>query len=240
GPKAKLLPPDGPDQLEKQFDRNQREVAQKLARAETPYGDEHKETVKVMAKWYSYRLTWPKYQNEAGMMKRLFDEYEQEIGTAGSKKPATGPFLDAFTKNMVVTSREVALNKDSAGNRQPLIARLNAVRQLAFLAKFGQEEVADVFVDVIKEPDADMDASRYWAFRGLRDLFAQAKKTPLKERAREAKSILALIEFLEKPVTVPPSLSKEEVEGLRFLRREATRALAQTRYPAVAEEKTKA
>jgi hypothetical protein len=235
---AQILPPDGSDQLEKQFDRTQRETAQKLARGDAPYGDEHKETVKVMAKWYSYRLTWPKYQNEAGMMKRLFDEYEQEIGTAGSKKPATQPFLDAFTKNMVVTTREVL--KGDPGARQPAIARINAVRQLAFLAKFGQEEAADVFVEVIKDPDPDMDASRYYAFQGLRDLFAQAQKTPMKDKAREARSILALIEFLDKPMTVPPSMSREEVEGLRFLRREATRALALTRYPAVAEEKTKA
>jgi hypothetical protein len=235
---AQVLPPDGSDQLEKQFDRSQREVAQKLARGDVSYGDDHKEVVKLMAKWYSYRLTWPKYQNEAGMMKRLFDEYEQEIGNAGGKKPATQPFLDAFTKNLVVTSRDVL--KGESGARQPLIARVNAVRQLAFLAKFGQEEVADVFVDVIKDPDPEMDASRYYAFQGLRDLFAQGQKTPMKDKGRETKSILALIEFLDKPMTVSPGMPREEIEGLRFLRREATRALALTRYPAIVEEKTKA
>ena len=42
-------------------------AAQKLARGDVRYGDDHKDVVKLMAKWYSYRLTWPKYQNEAGM-----------------------------------------------------------------------------------------------------------------------------------------------------------------------------
>jgi len=239
---AQVLPADGSGELEKQYDRNQRELAGKLTKGEVSYGDEHKETVKLMAKWFSYRLTWPKFQNEAGMMKRLFDEYEQDIGNAGSKLPATKAFLEAFTRNLVATSRDV-LKAGEPGTRQPLIARVNAVRQLAFLAKFGQEEAADVLAEVIKDPDPEMDASRYWAFQGLRDLFAQANKTPpvpIKDKAREAKCIVALVEFLEKPMTVSAGMPREEIEGLRFLRREATRALAPTRYPAVVDEKTKA
>ena len=50
---------------------------------------------------------------------------------------------------------------------------------------------------------------------------------------------MALLAFVQRKSPLPESAKPEEVEALRYVRREAIRALGQTRYPAVLNAKTK-
>jgi hypothetical protein len=225
-----ILPADGSDKLtQRMSDKTFRDTSQKLLRGEIEAAKDNQDAIDVMAQMYTYRLTWPDTAKPDGVHK-LLKELESDLDQAVKNRPKTQAFLSELAKKVGPYAREVLQN------REPL-PRVNAVAVLERLARIGQEEVADVLADVVKDPEQN-DGARYWAFVALKELYAygnQVPPVPMKNKQAEEKGILALIEFLERPSGVSPGSPPEEVEGARMLRREAIRALAQTRYPAVAQ-----
>ena len=182
------------------------------------------------AQWYAYRVTWyPEIQNTPGEMNKIFHQFELEVVAAVLKGRANnGPFMAAFTKQMITRTKEV-LGNDHA------IARLNGMRLLVRLATTGQEPLADAFVDALEDKDQN-DGVKYFALQGLKELFALGQQSPpiyFKDKARETRAILALIKFIERKPTYTANVTPEEIDGFRRVRQEAIEALAQTRYPAV-------
>lgn len=187
------------------------------------------------AQYYAYRLTWTEEQNKTGGMSRLCNDLDfmlqdfQKSARAGVKNDSV---LKEFCKQLVVRLKEVM------GNPR-VIARVNGARCLALVAENGYEDVADVLVELLQDPKQS-DGVKYYALVGLKDLFKYAHQLEpvlMKNRTREVNATQAALAMVERKG--PATTSKEEIDGFRVLRREAVRALALTRYPALVEGKTK-
>ncbi len=194
------------------------------------------------AKWYTFRLTQPAYQEfdptaPTRSMKALVDDlFRQLPANPKQMNDNQRAYCRDFHEQLVKCLKRV-VNNDKA------IAQINAARCLAHLADWGQEELADVLAEIVKD-DGYNDAVKLHALQGLKVLFSQenpdiSKRSIFKDAGREAKSILAILGFLQRKSPLSDNAPAEDQEGLRYVRREAIRALAQTRYPAVVNAKTK-
>ena len=190
--------------------------------------EENKRVLDKAARYYANRLTHPQYQENTPKektMNLLVQETSQVIRIPDPKKPFTpeqAEFMTAFSKTLTGQLRKVIKNDKP-------ITRVNAARILAMLTRAEQEEAADVLVEVLKDPN-ESDGVKLWAARGLKDLLAA--RQPAKDR--ELRTITALTDYLNKLCTAPTSkLPAEEEQGIRYVRREVIRALAQARYPAI-------
>jgi hypothetical protein len=122
-------------------------------------------------------------------------------------------------------------------NSEKTILKVNAARFLAELAKSGYENIADIVTPAIGDPNLN-DAVRLYYLRSLRNLFAVVNqdnpvKSVITKPERERAAIKALIAFLTRKPTLSANASEEEVNGYRAVRREAIRALGQSRFPVV-------
>jgi hypothetical protein len=122
------------------------------------------------------------------------------------------------------------------------LARVNGARILARLAKAGQEETADLLAETVADPQQN-DGVKYFAFQGLRELFAQANQpnpTIFQGKAgkeREGRCLEALVNAAGRNVPGADDLPREEREGMRVVRREALHALAMNRRPGITNDK---
>jgi hypothetical protein len=195
------------------------------------------------ARWFLYRLTWVEYQSkqyqegvslnsDSVSMNSLVQEAYKNILAPDPKKPGIKfnnnqqQFIQEFSKPMLQHIK-VVLTKVP-------IARVNAALILAKMAETGQEEIADACRDVLKD-DTQIDAVKFHAAAGLRNIFKtpQFQEDGFRNKDREAACILALIEFLNRKPNLPAGTTPEEVEGYRYVRREAIRALGLCRLPGV-------
>jgi hypothetical protein len=236
-----LLPPGGSDALKKAYTREVREHFSNLSKGvETAHRDkkEDADAIDVTAQWLAYRLTWPEYQTETGLMHKLYYEFDSEIdrATRGDRSANQG-FMEMFLPRMAARLKDVLLNEKP-------IASINAARMLARLVDAGSEEASDALAEALKDPQQN-DAVKYWALVGLRHQFehwAQAAASPdappvpKDRKEKEDRYTEAVVGALTKSAEAKPS-SREEVLGQRVFRREAVRALGQVRAPAVADDK---
>jgi hypothetical protein len=231
-----VLPKDGQKALDDAYTREQRSIIKELIAGKSEAGKEQDPTIDLYAKWYTYRLTWPDVQSKPGEIGSLMTDLDGDLFRAAKNRPTTQAFLQKFASDLVTHAREVLKNRDA-------IARFNAARVLWQVARYGlaSNEVAATLVEVIQNPAQDL-ATKWWAFRGLQEVFAPEGKmppTPLKDQALQNRVALALLEFLNAKLPLTPGSPEEEVDGLRSLRREAIHALALTQAPAVSDEKGK-
>ncbi len=143
-------------------------------------------------------------------------------------------YLKEFTKELIPCLREV-LSK----NGKPIV-RVNAVRILAGVAEAGQEDVADTLREIILNPK-ESDGVKLYAFRGFKELFDQGgEKSIFQNPEREIACINAICDFVHRPrpSSLPEDAPADEVGGYQYVRREALRALAFTRYPITPKGKT--
>lgn len=209
----------------------------------------YKEVIAKAARWYAYRLTMPRFHGlgedvEKGKpaialsMNNLIQEVSGPLllSTFRSRRPGQPnanqlEYLKLFTRDLTKCLRDVL-----SRNSKPIV-RVNAARMLALIAETEQEEVADTLIAILRNP-RESDGVKFWALRGLRNLFAGGKPDePLfKDAKREARTILALQEYLaRKPAEMPAD--PMEQEALRYVRREAIRALALSRHATVPASK---
>jgi hypothetical protein len=108
------------------------------------------------------------------------------------------------------------------------------------MAGHGQEEVADALADALNDKDMN-GGTKLFAARGLHDFYMLAfapeedQKIRFKDKERETRSIKALLAALDARLPESPKPNAEEIEGMRYLRREVIRALGASRYPAVTD-----
>jgi hypothetical protein len=200
-----------------------------------------KRILEKAAQWYIYRLTWPPYQErkpaEGGTLENarsVYDLLHEETGLypliiiPGNNKPLTDKeiaYNQAFTRALVPPIQRVLKN--------PMpIARVNAGLVLERLSHTGQEELADTLVAVLQDPE-QLDAVKLYALMGLKNLL---KSGPFVDKSREQKVVVALLEFLKRA----PQTQGERPEGVqafRYIRREAVRAVGQSRIPVRKEKR---
>jgi hypothetical protein len=202
---------------------------------------ENRMVVAKAARWYAFRLTNPKYHGQGEVdekdkggvvlsMNDLIKDANKQLFLPRGKKELNDnqkEYLKAFSGELVKCLREVL-----SRNSKPLV-RVNAARMLGGVAEAGQEEVADTLVDIIQNP-RESEAVKLYAFRALKELFDLNKpdESIIKDPKREARALLVLGEYVtRKPESLPKA--EDEVDALRYVRREAVRALGMSRYALV-------
>jgi hypothetical protein len=231
-----VLPKDGSEKLKDSYAKAHDSFRDLLTGTRDP--KDNKEAIDTLAQWYTYRLTWPEFQTKDGFVYNLMKELDADLTVAMRNRPASGPFLELFCKQLTANAKEVL------DPQQPPITGLNAARVLWYVAHTGDESPAEVLADVLKDPKQS-DGVKYWACRALQQLFAPAgledyaRMPPrlLKDKDAQARCTLALIDFVQRAVPVSAATPVAELEGLRSARREALHALALTQNPAVADAK---
>jgi hypothetical protein len=201
------------------------------------------EIIDHAAQWFAYRFTHAENQEPklgSQGLHAIFKEAQEQIVNPRDRSTTPGQqaYMEAFGPKFAARLHEVMKNPK-------VIARLNAAILLAQLAASGQEEAADFLAEAIADPKEN-DAVKLHAFHGLRNFFALGQgdnPTPFKTKAKEARCVAALLDYLNGN---PRSGGRRggdphEAAAVHYVRAEAIAALGQTRYPAVArtvEKKT--
>jgi hypothetical protein len=224
--------------LESRYSKDLKQVIEDLTKGKAAAKD-NADAVDVLAQWHTYRVTWPENQTLTGGIsgnpRGVYTELEAFLAETTKNKPVTTPLLEMFSAD-VAEHMKIVLQNDKP------IARVNGARILARIAEAGQEEVADLLAESVQDP-RQLDAVKYWALKGIKELFVQAgqqKATVFQSkvgREREVRCLAAVGEALTRKITIPEDLPRDEKEGLRVVRREAVRALALNRRPAIVDDK---
>jgi hypothetical protein len=195
-------------------------------RVAIPQDTSHVEALDAQAKYVTYPFTWPTIRSKPEAIAKTFGggvELDVKTLLKGGRgsQTAAGIYAAKVTEHAV----EVLKNRT-------LIARVNAARVLAEIAKLGPPELSDALVAVIEDQE-QFDAVKYYAFRGLKIL--GELQPPVMSAEREKKAAEALAAFIDRKMSyATDTTTREEVEGFRVIRREAIRALAQIHNPAAA------
>jgi hypothetical protein len=245
-----VLPTDGQENLKAEFGKWNGVWAKLLiGDAIDPSNTQQPLAIDAAAKWAAYRLTWgfEKDPGKINPINALFHEFDVTLESLHNGKEKTQKVSELFIKQVIAHAAEVL-------NTKKAVYRLNGARLLARIAEQGPNEtqadvlarlagtneadLADALTAAIKDP-AQIDAVKYWAFRGLRYLLAlpPQKPTPLLPRANEEAALEAVVKFLQdRNKDFPPGTPADQIDGFRMVRREAIAALAQGRYPTLADK----
>jgi hypothetical protein len=190
------------------------------------------------ARYYVDRVALLTREKESGSkgLAGIVSEYEGVIQQITQAK-AKGEFKQQFVRELIKRFEKV-FALDPKVHKAALV---NGGRMLEALGQTGQEEAADFLAKLAK--DTKQDVIRLYAFKGLREYFEASppKANPFDTEGlqKEVARLEPLIAFLERKVTLPKGITPEEVAGMQFVRREAIKALAEARLPAVPVEKDK-
>jgi hypothetical protein len=212
----------------------------------------NQEAVNHAAKWAVMRITDPVNRNEktgspVPMNKLVTDAAALMIDMEKIiKQPTEGQrdYIQALGKAMLVHLRPILGSKDKPSSfpaLKGLIVRVNAARILSFLGKSGFEETADLAIDVIDNPN-ESDAVRLFALQAIRNLLAapnfdNPKASCITKSDRELKTAEALIAFIGRKPPLNADATAEEIEAVRYVRREAVKALGWIRKPVIRKDK---
>jgi hypothetical protein len=222
---------DGEKALKDRYDKY-RKLISELFQGKAGFNPkDHAEAVDVAAKYVTYRFDWREPPKESHWITSVFKDFENDLRQLAKYKLLTDPLGQMYAQQVRVRALEVI-----KGQEVKPIARLNAARVLARLTEFGQGELADALVEVLKDP-AQNEGVRYYVLRGLHDLLAlPPRMPPVLTKERQEKCALALLEVVGHNESFPPSVPRERVEGFKVLRREAVRALAQITSPTLGDK----
>ena len=200
----------------------------------------HMKAVDVYARFFVYRVTKPEIQSEPGKMDSIFKEFESVLKQLRTK--ADNPFNTSFLAKILEKTKEVLPNTS-------ISARINAVRMQAMCPaeiancdlpgqKILPDQFMESFIEVLqKSPD---DGMKLYALKGVRDTYKVIRPMAVVKKASnrvtlnpalEVKVAETLAQIIETPMVYPAGTAPEIVEGYRVLRREALKALAQSRAP---------
>jgi hypothetical protein len=205
--------------------------------AEAPLTDDLKTAIEIVVRHAVYPMADPdkKVQNNPMLMSRQVDLCEGRIRNVFKAAEVQNTAMqDEFLKRMMTELERLLLPEPD----QYPITRVNAARVASKLAALsGREEAADLLVKIIAEPKKgekdpkQVEGAKYYALQGLKELqrnLAQKQTPPIKDAKRRGEVIEVLVAFVERK---PPYAvnTEDEAEGLRMIRREAIRALAEVR-----------
>jgi hypothetical protein len=230
-----VLPTEGMDSLLALYKKH-KELANDLLRGFRVANSReiaHVEALDVQAQYVTYQFTWFPVQNTAGEIGKIYERgIDTDVRFLTKGKPGTNAAIEIYAPK--VTEHALKVLKTPR-----IIARVNAARVLARLADLGPPELADALVTVLQDPDQN-DGVKFHIIHGLRtlgemNLRAAAEQQPAVMSAdRERKAADALAAFIQRNMNIVDTTRPEDVAGFRYVRREAIRALALYRNPAVA------
>lgn len=201
--------------------------------------EQNRQSLDRVARYYALRLNASTAKNDD--YRQIRDEVARRMllrRTGGELNPQQKQFITEFGKAMISHLEGLALN-----SAKPIV-RLNAGMVAAEVGKMGYDGAAELFIKILEKEDMS-DGYKEWALKGLHNLFAiepdpvtpwktvfQHTKNPeLPELERKA--IQALITYIERKVDWNESTPPAELDALRYVRREAVRALGQVRVQTV-------
>jgi hypothetical protein len=189
-----------------------------------PNDKSHLEAIDLLAKVYTYGVYLRKLELQHDGIRKDYAEFERAVDTdilKAKNRETVRTFQELFRDKVRVHALEVIQFKDA----RP-IHKLHNARVLAEVAKLGQEQLADTLITVLKDPQ-QTEAVHFEMLDALNTLL------PLLQPAQRTKSAVALVEFLEQKKGPDKKTTPEEIEGFRYFRREAIRALAKIHTPAI-------
>ncbi len=242
---ADELPTDGHNALNDEFQGKWATVWSNLLTGQDtadPANTQHAQAIDAAARWATYRLTWG-LEKEPGEFSKVTHDLTDNLQLIRAGKDKTQKLSEMYSKALIVHAQEVLQT------RKP-IARINAAMLLARLAHrsadetmddvlhrlagTNQADLADAFAATIKDP-TQLDAARMWAFHGLQQLLALPQATPpALPRDKEEAALGEVLKFLQarnQPDLFPPGTPDDEIDGFRYVRREAIKAMAQCPFP---------
>jgi len=178
-------------------------------------------------------------------MDSIFKEFEAVLKQLKTK--ADNPFNTSFLEKILEKTKEIIPNTS-------ISARINAVRMQAMCPaeiancdlagqKILPEQFMESFITILqKSPD---DGMKLYALKGIRDTYKVIRPMAVVKKASsrvtlspalEVKVAETLAKLIETPIVYPAGTAPEIVEGYRVLRREALKALAQSRAPISGEK----
>ncbi len=201
--------------------------------ADSPAPEKEKlDLLEIAARTLVYPITNPQKQSPLtpGSLDKVLTDLDFYLKSAYTK-PSNEAVRARFRDELVTASMKILSNFN-----QPLIAQVNAARALALLAeRCGDAKLTDPLVALIADQNRS-DGVKYYALRGLGSVLQAARKsTPpgFKDKTAEQKCLTTLVAFIERKPELFERTPKGEIEGLKIIRREAIRALTETRVPAL-------
>jgi hypothetical protein len=216
--------------------------------------DDKKKLLSKASQSFLYRFTKPEFQfkpykdsgslTDSTTMQTLREELFRHFVFPEPGKPLKEEqkqYMREFAKALQPHIKKLL------GNEKP-IARVNAAMVLARLGETGLEEVAPFMCDVIEAKDADdavADMVKLYALAGLKNVFRGERskndtgdivfqRERFKNEEAELRCVKVLIDFINrKPARFNPATPSQEVDAYRWIRREAIRALAATRFSVI-------
>jgi hypothetical protein len=227
------------DSLQKAFRENSVR-RDKLFSGEEAAAAEDKSAMRIAeaaANWYIYRLTHLT-ENPLDVQKEFSSEIVKMMERSFDKKEKNNRvFINMFGPALVSSMKEV-LARDVKTDPATVI---NAAMMLPTMAKLKQDEVSGYLIELVKEGKTH-DVVRLYALKGLKeampitiqpgDELELTDKAQNNKRKRDTELVEALTNYIERPVNTA-GMSVEEVEAVRYVRREAIISLAQAGAPAV-------
>jgi hypothetical protein len=215
----------------------------KLFSGEEPATADDKSALKIAeaaANWYIYRLTHVT-ENPLDVQKEFSSEVEKMMGKTFDKKVKNNrEFINMFGPALVSSMKEV-LARDVKKNQATVI---NAATMLPTMAKLKQDTVSDYLIELVNDSNTH-DVVRLYALKGLKeampitiqpgdDLDLTDAAQNLK-RSRDVKLVTALTKYIEgiERSASEAGMSAEELDAVRYIRREAIISLAHAGAPAV-------
>jgi hypothetical protein len=216
----------GMNELEDAY-RKRRILAGQLLKGTTAFdaGDKtHDEALDLEARYMTYRVYLDRLEvreekANRPTIERAFRDFEGDLNYLEKGKPGTQAASDVFRDKLRLHALEVIQFEKA----KPIHKLFNA-RILAEVGKLGQAQLADTLVEVLADK-TQTDGVRFYALRGLRTLLAlpgPMPMQPLLNKAQETKCAEALLDFLEKKQGPSKGAPKDEIDGFRVLRREAS------------------
>jgi hypothetical protein len=225
--------------IEEPYLKYRKTIEQYLAaqiQAAGPNDKEARDAATAAARWFLLRLTRAAPQQvDHEYLWKCVHEFDREVMAPALKYAAQNKaFMEIFNRQMIAVLKDELLAADFKTSNG---AQINGCLMLTSLAKYGDEACGDYLVELLKNPKVH-DAIKVHVLRGLRAFFeARPPSQPpvldvddQKVRATDAARVAAVLDFVGRE---PPKMaSEEETEAFRFIRREAIKALAQSRIPA--------
>jgi len=227
------------DSLQKAFKENAGRRDKLFSGEEPAAADDTsaKKIAEAAANWYIYRLTHVT-EDKLVVQKDFSAEIVKIMEKTFDKKDRNNRvFINMFGPALVSSMKEV-LARDIKTDQATVI---NGAMMLPTMAKLKQDQVSDYLIELVKVSNTH-DAVRLYALKGLKEAMPitiqpgddlDLKDTAQNDkRKRDAKLVDALTKYIEHPFNVK-GRSAEEVDAVRFIRREAIFTLAHAGAPAV-------
>ncbi len=242
---AKIDPISSREEVETPFYRNQEDFrALKEGKMELMTKDGRmepkvKSILDTAAKFYVDRVTWPKAIANPDEMFRVYGDFDSLIRDVVDSQKPNLYFARVFGRHLAPRFEQV-LSLDFDRNR---LAVVNAAVMLPRLARCKSDEVEALLLSLINN-DKKHDAIKNYALRALGEFYPAesfdvdldaSNAGKVDRMKRDVVRTDALLKFLDrKDWALPANPTKQDMDALIFVRREAVKSLAQAKVPAVA------